>query len=183
MRAAGGARLVRESSDVYFVSRRDRRHNVKIRDGQLDIKVLLEVQHGMERWHPLPCLDFPLTDAVLAEVVAPALGLDLQLPPGAGESAQRLARTLAGHVDGVVVVELFKRRFGFLIDGCIAEYSEVTMNGATIHTACVESVGLAQVRRVVAEIGLDAYPNTSYPSVLRSITGHEWPPVFRSESC
>lgn len=181
LRAAGGPPQIRESSEVYFVSRLDRQHNVKIRDGQLDIKVLLEVRHGLERWNPLPRRDFPLDDAELASFVAPALGPGLQFPPGSGESAGRLARTLSEAVNGVVVVELFKRRYGFLVEDCIAEYADVTLGGATIRTACIESVDPARARRVVAEIGLDAYPNTSYPAALRGITGLDWPPVTRAE--
>lgn len=176
LRAAGGTPLVHESSDVYFVSRLDRRHNVKIRDGQLDIKILLEVRDGLQRWNPLVRLDFPLADPVLSKVIAPALGLEqLQLRRGGGTNVQQLARAIAEHVDGVDVVELFKRRFGFVIDDCIAEYAEVTMSDATFCTACVESVALAQARRVVADIGLDAFPNTSYPSALRNFLGLKWP--------
>jgi hypothetical protein len=181
LRAAGGPPSIRESSEIYFVSQFDRRHNVKIRDGQLDIKVLLEVRHGLERWNPLPRRDFPLDDGELARILGPALGSEDQLPSGSGESAGRLAKSLSGEVAGVVVVELFKRRFGFVVDGCIAEYAEVTLGGATIRTACIESVDLEQARRVVAEIGLDAYPNTSYPSALRGITGLDWPPAVRAE--
>lgn len=181
LRAGGGPPLIRESSEVYFVSRLERRHNVKIRDGQLDIKVLLELRDGLERWNPLPRRDFPLDDGELAGIVAAALGPDLELPPGSGASAEQLARTLSEAAHGVVVVELFKRRFGFLVDECIAEYAEVTLGGATIRTACIESVDPERARRVVTGIGLDAYPNLSYPAALRGITGLDWPAVARAE--
>jgi hypothetical protein len=181
LRAAGGPPAIRESSEIYFVSRFDRRHNVKIRDGQLDIKVLLDLRHGLERWNPLPRRDFPLDDGELARILSLALGSEIHFPPRSGESAGRLARVLSEEVVGVVVVEVFKRRFGFLVDDCIAEYAEVTLGGATIRTACIESVDLEQARRVVGEIGLDAYPNTSYPSALRGITGLDWPAVVRAE--
>jgi hypothetical protein len=41
LRAAGGAPQIRESAEVYFVGRDDDTHNVKIRNGELDIKVLV----------------------------------------------------------------------------------------------------------------------------------------------
>lgn len=171
LRAAGGAPQIRESAETYFVSRFDDTHNVKIREGQLDIKVLVELSHALEQWAPLPRLPFPIAAEALAEIVAPALGPGVRLPAGAGESAERLIRTVAEWVEGVVVVDLFKRRFGFMVAECIAELAEIEVNGALIQTACVESVDVEQARRVITQVGLDAYPNTSYPAALRRITG------------
>ena len=60
LRATGCAPSIRESTEIYVVSRMDEVHNVKIRDGQLEIKVLVSESHGLEQWDPKFKLDFPL---------------------------------------------------------------------------------------------------------------------------
>jgi hypothetical protein len=177
LRAAGGTPQIRESAEVYFVGRDDDTHNVKIRNGELDIKVLVHRASGLEQWDPKHQLHFPLADRTLAEVLAPSLAFAGRLPAGAGESPGRLTAALHARED-VVVVDLFKRRFGFLVEDCIAELADVTCNGAAVRTACVESTDLEQVLHVVAGLGLDAFPNVSYLTALRRMTGLAREPAF-----
>jgi hypothetical protein len=177
LRAAGGAPQIRESAEVYFVGRDDDTHNVKIRNGELDIKVLVHRAKGLEQWDPKHQLDFPLADRTLAELLAPSLALTGRLPAGAGESPGRLTAALHARED-VVVVDLFKRRFGFLVEDCIAELADVTFNGAAVRTACVESTDLEQVLHVVSGLGLDAFPNVSYLTAIRRVVGLARTPVF-----
>lgn len=171
MRTAGGAPHIRESAELYLVSGEDDTHNVKIRDGQLDIKVLLQRAGDLEQWDPKFKFAFPLADRVLAEVFAPALRIAAALPADAGASVSRLVAALREAATGVVVIELFKRRSGFLVEDCIAEIADVSFDGAAIRTACVESTDPEQVRRVAARLGLDAFPNVSYLAAVRRVVG------------
>jgi hypothetical protein len=177
LRAAGGAPQIRESAEVYFVGRHDERHNVKIRNGDLDLKVLVHKTGVLEQWAPQCQLGFPLSDDVLAQRVAPALAIAEPLPGGAGETSARLAAAMAARED-VVVVDLFKRRFGFMVDDCIAEVADTTFNGAAIRTVCVEATDPELVLRTVTRLGLDVYPNTGYLSAIRRVVGLARAPVF-----
>ena len=178
LRAAGGAPSIRESNEVYLVSRMDEVHSVKIRDGQLDIKVLVNESHGLEQWDPRYKLDFPLSELTLAEVLAPSLGISSSLPAAAATSAEALVATLHTAVEGVVAVDLFKRRFGYLVEDCIAELAEVSFNGAAIRTVCVESTDARQVAQVAARLGLDVFANLSYLAAAKRIVGLVRTPVF-----
>ena len=61
---------VRSSSEIYIVSETSAA-NTKIRDGQLEVKVLRErSDDGFERWSPQIKIPFPLLSASLPEVFA-----------------------------------------------------------------------------------------------------------------
>lgn len=171
MRAVGGTPTVNDSTEFYLVSAPDITQNVKIRDGQLDIKVLVRTDRGLEQWEPRLKMVFPIGDTALNQVMAVSLGVNEALPAGSGASIERLVSTLRRGRHGVAVAELFKRRSHFQVDDCIAEIVEVTVNGAPIRTACVESTEAEQVRGIAQQLGLDALPNTSYLAAVRHLTG------------
>lgn len=171
MRAVGGTPTINDSAEFYLVSAPDITQNVKIRDGQLDIKVLVRADRGLEQWEPRLKIAFPIDDAALNQLMAVSLGVTEALPAGSGASIERLVSTLRGGRHGVAVAELFKRRSHFQVDDCIAEIVEVTVSGAPIRTACVESTEAEQVRAVARQLGLDALPNTSYLAAVRHLAG------------
>jgi len=47
-------------NDVYLLTAADNENNVKIRSGQMDMKVLEETLEGLERWAPYMIGNFPL---------------------------------------------------------------------------------------------------------------------------
>lgn len=171
MRAVGGTPTINDSAEFYLVSAPDITQNVKIRDGRFDIKVLVRTDRGLEQWEPRLKLAFPIGDAALNQLMAVSLGVTEALPAGAGASIERLVSTLRRGRYGVVVAELFKRRSHFQVEDCIAEIVEVTVNDAPIRTACVESTEAEQVRGVARQLGLDAFPNTSYLAAVRHLAG------------
>lgn len=182
LRAAGGVPQIRDSAEFYLVSRPDEIHNVKIRAGCLDIKVLLQTTAGLEQWDPRFKLPFPLADAAVAEVLLPALAVNAELPAGAGASIGRLVEEFRGRPHGVVVVDVHKRRTGFLVGECIAEIVEVTFDGAALRSICVESTEPDRVRRVITELGLDAHLNLSYLTAVRCMVGFDDPARLQDAS-
>jgi hypothetical protein len=178
IRALGGAPQINDSAEFYLVSAPDETHNVKIRDGRLDIKVLVQTVRGLEQWEPRFKIPFPIADSALAKLLATSLGVTEPLPVGAGSSVERLVSALRRGRHGVVVAELFKRRSHFLVDDCIAELVAVTVNGAPIRTACVESTEPGQVHDAAQRLGLDVLPNISYLAAVRHLAGLASNPEF-----
>jgi hypothetical protein len=64
-----------ESEELYIVAADSDDTNTKIRDGTLDIKVLIETCGDLERWRPRTKYEFPLTAAMLEDEVLPQLGV------------------------------------------------------------------------------------------------------------
>ena len=137
---------VRESDEVYLLSALTDA-SVKLRDGLIDVKVLREVSaDGLERWEPV--LKAPATRSPEdLRVLADALG----------------AETLA--------VRVHKHRAHYLLDGCMAERSEIRTEHGVRRTIGIESEDPDLVRAVVAELGFDVRRNVSLPRELKAVAG------------
>lgn len=171
MRALSPPPEIRESAEIYLLTAAGGRHNVKVRDNLVDIKELLRVERGLEQWTPILKLALPATGDEIREQVLPLLHrAEMELPLPAYPAAALVA-AIANPAAGVIAAQVFKRRFGFRIADCACELAEITVNGAAIRTAAVESENPGLALQVIAELGLDAYENTSYTLALRRITG------------
>ncbi|TVS08905.1 MAG: hypothetical protein EA417_21695 [Gammaproteobacteria bacterium] len=179
LRERAGAPEIRESAEVYLVSRASD-VNVKLRGGLLDIKERIAVERGLEQWRPALKLPLPLSSDDLGKQLFPALGAQIegQFPEEVDEQA--LCSALRESSRDVVVVDLFKRRFGFKLDSVQAEVVEVRVNGAAVRSVCVEGVDADDVLHLSEALGLLAYGNISYVAALKRITGLASAPSFRA---
>lgn len=162
---------IKESGEVYLLSATLQRHNLKIRGDALDIKELLVEQDGLQQWTPALKEPFPLGRALLKEKVLPLLGLQVSVIEREQYSARELVEELIRPQPGIVPVVVFKTRFGFLVGDCACELADVRINGAHTRTACVESTDPEAVQRLVRELHLGPWPNTSYLSALQQVVG------------
>ncbi|MCC5795643.1 MAG: hypothetical protein JJT85_13050 [Chromatiales bacterium] len=170
MRALAEPPQIRESAEVYIVSASCTDYNIKIRENQFDVKRLLRVERGLQQWTVVTKLPMPATAGELCGHLA-VLGRPLPGAPSQEHDAESLLRDIIVPAEGLVPVRVFKRRFGFRIADCLCELAEVTVNGAGIQTAAVESEQAGHALDVISTLGLDAYENTSYTLALRRITG------------
>ncbi|MCC5887980.1 MAG: hypothetical protein JJT88_16215 [Gammaproteobacteria bacterium] len=179
LRERAGAPEIRESAEVYLLSRATE-FNVKLRSGLLDIKERIAVERGLEQWRPALKLPLPLSSDALQTRVLPALGVQIEalLPEEVDEQA--LCGVLRDATRDVVIVDLFKRRFGFRFESVQAEVVEVLVNGAAIRSVCVEGVDADDVLHLVEALGLLAYGNINYVAALKRITGLAAAPSFRA---
>lgn len=169
MRRLGPCERIRESSERYIVSAGG--NNTKIRDQKMDIKVLVAEEQGLEQWRPQLKAVFPMASETLRDEVFPAFGVT---PPPLLRSEYTLAEFIEDLVrphPGLTAVHVFKRRFGFNVEGCIAEHAELLVNGAAIQTVAVESEDHAAVLRARRRLALDGHENVNYVLAIRRIIG------------
>ena len=171
MRERSDRPRIRESAEVYVLSRNESDHNVKIRSDTLDIKKLIGERDDLEQWLPVVKEDFPLKASVLQDTVFPALNVIPEEMLREAYTARQLIEDLVMSNAELTAVVVFKTRFGFLIDDCPCEIARVQVNGADIMTASVESTDPERVTRLIAELCLSPWENTSYPVALKRITG------------
>jgi len=169
-RAAGEARY-RESLEVYLMSAGNDENNTKVRAGLMDIKVLANRDRGLEQWRPRMKGEFPLSRGIILDEVFPAFGVKAPL-------LQRDAYSFQDYLDEIIrphpelaAVSVFKQRFGFEIDGCIAELASVFVNGASMRTACLEATDPDLVLRTRSRIHLDEYDNVNYLLAIKRVIG------------
>jgi len=163
----------RESSEIYIVSAGNRKNNVKIRHNTLDIKVLLKEEKGLQQWSPLTKLEFPLEMGFIRNEVSPHLGVAIP-------EFKRSEYTLDQYLEEIVrphpelfIARVFKRRFGYIINGCVSEIAELLINSAAIKTVSVESVNIEELLKTKEMLGLHGYENVNYLLAIKRILGIE----------
>ncbi|MCP4152943.1 MAG: hypothetical protein GY757_34745 [bacterium] len=164
---------IRESSEIYIVSAGNNENNTKVRDALMDIKVFVKEEKGLEQWNPRMKGSFPMKTAMIKEDVFPAFSVD-------EPEFKRDEYTLQQFLDEIVyphnqlsAVRVFKRRFAFTINECIAEIGEIYINGAFIKTANVESVDIDAILKAKKMLALDDYENVNYLLAIKRIIGME----------
>jgi len=164
---------IRESSEVYIVSAGNSENNTKIRDALMDIKVFVKKEKGLEQWNPRMKGSFPMKASVISGEVFPAFGVALPaFERDLYTLDQFLDEIIRPHKD-LVAASVFKRRFGFTVNGCITEYAELLVNGAAIRTVAVESVDVGAILKAREMLGLDEHENVNYLLAIKRIIGME----------
>jgi exopolyphosphatase/guanosine-5'-triphosphate,3'-diphosphate pyrophosphatase len=162
------AEKVQESDETYLLSPANDA-NVKVRDGLMDIKTLVEVSPtGLEQWRPVMKAAFPLPRDTVGAVCG-ALGTAIPAEAGDSITLEQLARALSER--GVRAVAVHKRRVRFTIEGCTSEMTDVTADGIPVRSVAIESEDPAAVLAAVRAMALDGFENISYPRALKSLVG------------
>jgi len=136
--------------------------NVKVRDDLMDIKVLQKIDaYGLEQWMPVMKQGFPLDGSDVAKVFD-ALGVAVPRLDRDAYSLHQLLDQLVEPSTGIRPVNVHKHRVRFLVGGCMAELTDVLVDGRPTRTIAVESEDGAAITRAVHDLGLDGYLNTNY---------------------
>ncbi|MCP5102854.1 MAG: hypothetical protein GY950_05730 [bacterium] len=173
MRRLSKCGKIRESAEIYIMSAGNNENNTKVRDDLMDIKVYVKSEKGLEQWNPRMKGSFPMAAAMIRDDVFPAFGVPV--PEFKREQytlAQFLEEIVQPHGD-LTAVNVFKRRFAFTINDCIAELGEVYVNGASIKTVNVESVDVEAILKAMEMLSLQEHENINYLLAIKRIIGME----------
>ncbi|MDX1593630.1 MAG: hypothetical protein R3298_05230 [Gammaproteobacteria bacterium] len=176
LRARAGFPEITESRERYLLGTSGAAHNVKARDGHLEIKRRIEVRDGLERWEPVARQAFPLPARFVSEELLPELGCDADPGDNATWTLDAFCAALRWPRGTLFVANVFKRRFRFELEGCPAEIDQLLVNGAAIRSAAVESEDAVRLGSLVESLGLGGFENVGYPLAWRRVLGLEtWP--------
>ena len=167
------------SLDTYILSLMSP-HNVKVRNGRLEIKHLDEVDRGLERWHTTRESTFPV-DAQAIHDVFEAWAVPAPVVIARRLAADEFLRTVVRTVPSLAIVNVTKRRTRLELGGCAGEYASLDVEGRPWHTLAFEDADPTRVLDAIAELGLGPRVNTSYPAGLKRITGLTATPVLATE--
>jgi exopolyphosphatase/guanosine-5'-triphosphate,3'-diphosphate pyrophosphatase len=159
-----------ESDELYLLSPAGE-ESVKVRDGLLDVKQLVQVREdGLEQWRPVTRAPFPVAAAELAAALA---RVHADVPPlsRAAYTLDELLTEVAPSLEEVTSVEVHKRRARYTLGGCLAEVTTVRAGGRETRTVAVESEEPERVVSVVRELGLAGRRNVSMPRGLKALLG------------
>ncbi len=154
------------SRETYIVTRLNIESNVKVRADRLEVKMLRARTGLLEQWAPVLRSSFPVSVQNMEDVVAPALGIELELEDAESMTERALiAFAKDQHSLAPVVVE--KNRTLFDLGACEAEFSELKIEGDRLQTAAFEAIELEAAQNLLRRIGLESAENESYAAFLQ----------------
>ena len=137
---------------------------VKLRNGLMDIKKLEEVNDdGLELWKPVMKSPLPIS-AAEARVVLAAL----RVSPPVERDSYDLA-DLVSLEPAVRAIPVHKTRRHFKVEGCMAELTDLRIDGRSTQTIAIESENAPRVITAVRLLDLDSRPNVSVPEALKTL--------------
>ncbi|MBT4035378.1 MAG: hypothetical protein HOB84_01035 [Candidatus Marinimicrobia bacterium] len=160
-----------ESSEVYILSKKSG-ENIKIRDTLMDIKVLRNAENDLEQWFPIMKATFPIGAEEAAEVFQ-AAGVEIDLNEGDTWQYDAFISQMVDTNSDLKAVGVFKKRYGYMIDGATVEIADLTIDGEAIRTTAVEDADPELVTNLVKKLGLSGYENISYIKAMRRMVGFE----------
>jgi hypothetical protein len=171
LRRGRPSELIRESIEFYLVAAGNDDKNLKIRHQTLDVKALIAVRDGLEQWRPVLKVEFPLSAETLRDEVMAALDVEAGALTRESYTVPQLVDEVARPHPGLGVAHVFKRRFGYTVEGCMAEIAELLINGAAIRSMAVESEDPEAALAAKALLGLDDHENVNYPRAIKRVLG------------
>lgn len=162
----------REMHSIYLLAAGNPNHNIKIREGVMDIKTLEQEQDGLEQWNPILVGEFPLKSEVIKSVVFAALGTHSPVFDREEYTLQQFIDELIAVDPDITIAYVCKKRDAFTVGKCITEIAEIKVNGATIKTICIEAEDPKKVLKVKKKLHVDEeMNNVNYPLALKRIMG------------
>lgn len=167
--AIGGTPRTGETVEVYLPVRKALHVNPKVRHSVLDVKTLIDVVDGFERWEPrLKCV-LPITLSQLVDEFFPLIGLAPPVLSAPSYEIDTLVSEVADRHPDLTAVVVTKTRHLYRIDECTAEISTVGIGSDTHHTVAIESTHLELLGRLRDQLGLEDQQNCSYPRMIQRL--------------
>ena len=160
----------RYSEEVYIMSRTNDINNTKIRDGKLDIKSFVQEVDGLEQWNPLIKIEFPISREMLERDIFPAFQVELPVLETESYSQREFLAIISDHPD-LQAVNVTKQRFGYMVNDTICEVANVLINGAKVVSINSESSVIEDIKKTIADVGLETVENINYLQAIKRVIG------------
>jgi hypothetical protein len=153
------------SRETYIVTRLNVEANVKIRARSLEVKGLEGQLHGLQLWRPILQASFPVPARDVENVMAPALGIDVELGATAPLTEPALLELVAAE-PALATIVIDKARTLFDLGDCMAEFCELRIGDDPLQTIAAEGAHVEAARAFLQRVGLEGLQNESYPAFL-----------------
>ena len=115
---------------------------------------------------------YPLRVEGVREAIA-ALGAEVPPLQRDEYTLEQLLDEVVGPSPQLMAIAVHKHRVHYMVDGCMAELSEVRTDCGTAQTIAVESEDPTRVVATVLALGLELQPNVSLPRELKTLAGFD----------
>ena len=164
--ALGTGEIQAASRETYIVTRLNVESNVKVREDRLEAKGLHGRLRLLEQWQPIFKSTFPVPAGDIENVVAPALGVDVELGNAPPLSEPELL-TFVAEQPALASVVVDKERTLFDLGDCEAEFTRLAIGDDHMETVAIEGAEGKAVEALLKRTGLAAMQNESYSVLLQ----------------
>ena len=168
-RASAGPLEEGLSHETYILSAASP-HNVKIRGGLLDVKVLVDSFEDLELWRPVLKESFPVAGPALAPVWD-AWGLAVPPLVRSSYTLEQFLSELVSPERQLRAVAVEKRRARLVGLGCAAERGAIDVAGQHWETLALEDESAERVISVRQGLGPERPAALDYPAFLKGVVG------------
>ena len=130
----------------------------------------MQAVDGLEQWNPLMKAEFPISANTLKTDVYPAFQIDIPDFKKESYSLDEFLQMITEHPD-LQAVRVKKHRFGYMVNNTICEVGDVLINGALVMTINSESTEIEDIKKTMADVGLDNYENINYLQAIKRVIG------------
>lgn len=160
----------RHSDEIYIISAKNDINNTKIRDGKMDIKTFVQSVDGLEQWNPLMKGEFPIAKEVLENEVFPAFMVEMPALTKDTYTYEEFIGMVKANPD-LAAVRVHKERYGYMVNNTICEVGKVLINGAQVITINSESTEIEDIKKTIADCGLEGVENINYLQAIKRVIG------------
>lgn len=170
---AASAPTLRVSHETYIVCDGSD-VNTKIRNGQVDVKVLLRVERGLELWTPVLKAAFSVGAGVIRRLFAEWCLLSPALARDEYTQAEFLSEVIA-LTPQCHIIDVEKRRRATALFGCTVEAATLRAGDSQTATVAIKATNPNHVRDAVRALALTDCENVSYVEALKRIAAEPGP--------
>jgi hypothetical protein len=170
----------RASEEIYIVSETTDNVNLKIRDGKLQIKVLLQMHNELELWSPKFEEEFPLHAKTLAEEVFGTLKVKKPILVKSTYQINEFLE-LTRNNPYLLNIRVKKERHAYLVNETLCEYSVILINGARVYSVAVESDDIHRLQETIRLLSMNDLENINFIQAIKRITGLSYGKLMNEE--
>ncbi len=160
--------VFKEGVRNYLYSNKNDFNNTKIRNGKMDIKTYVQTVDGLEQWNPLMKGEFPISREVLENEVFPAFMVEMPALDKDEYTYDEFFAMVKANPD-LAAVRVHKQRFGYMLNDTICEVGNVLINGAKVVTINSESTEIEDIKKTIADCGLEGVENINYLQAIKRV--------------
>jgi hypothetical protein len=114
--------------------------------------------------------EFPIAAQVLKEEVFPAFMVEMPALEKETYTYEEFISMVEQHPD-LAAVRVHKQRFGYMVNDTICEVGNVLINGAKVVTINSESTEIEDIKKTIADVGLEGVENINYLQAIKRVIG------------
>lgn len=162
-----------EQEDVYLMTAVNDCHHIRVRNGRLDIKYLIQKKNGLEQWQPFFWADFPLDVIHLRWHLFPSLNTIAPSLAYTSYNQQIFWDQIIKPNPTIFPISVVKHRFRYCYHAgraeISAEISHLCINGTPFQTLAIEAEHDEAVQYLRDKLGLQTQENVNYLLAFKRI--------------